>query len=51
MSLNPHKIGRQLCEILAIHRGTRQREAQKKALEWLQKVGIRNRKKIGILSP
>ncbi|MBC7004579.1 ABC transporter ATP-binding protein [Photobacterium sp. BZF1] len=46
MSLNPlHKIGRQLCEILAIHRGTRQREAQKKALEWLQKVGIRNPEK------
>ncbi|PSW18167.1 ABC transporter ATP-binding protein [Photobacterium sanctipauli] len=46
MSLNPlHKIGRQLCETLAIHRGTRQREAQKKALDWLKKVGIRNPEK------
>ncbi|MGF1700122.1 ABC transporter ATP-binding protein [Photobacterium makurazakiensis] len=46
MSLNPlHKVGRQLCETLAIHRGTRQREAQKKALEWLKKVGIRNPEK------
>ncbi|KLV08825.1 microcin ABC transporter ATP-binding protein [Photobacterium aquae] len=43
MSLNPlHKIGRQLCETLAIHRGTRQQAAQQKALEWLGKVGIRN---------
>ncbi|KDM93442.1 ABC transporter ATP-binding protein [Photobacterium galatheae] len=43
MSLNPlHKIGRQLCETLAIHRGIRQRQAEKRALNWLKKVGIRN---------
>lgn len=46
MSLNPlHKIGRQLCEVLAIHRGTRQREAEKRALEWLKKVGLRDPEK------
>ena len=46
MSLNPlHKIGRQLCETLAIHRGMRPREAEKKALAWLKKVGIRNAEK------
>ncbi len=46
MSLNPlHKIGRQLCETLAIHRGTRQKEAEKRALSWLKKVGIRNAEK------
>ncbi|MEJ2762977.1 ABC transporter ATP-binding protein [Photobacterium sp. MCCC 1A19761] len=43
MSLNPlHKIGRQLCETLAIHHGTRQNVAEKRALGWLKKVGIRN---------
>ncbi|QUJ66156.1 ABC transporter ATP-binding protein [Photobacterium sp. GJ3] len=43
MSLNPlHKIGRQLCETLAIHRGMRQKPAEAKALTWLKKVGIRN---------
>ncbi|RWX57037.1 ABC transporter ATP-binding protein [Photobacterium chitinilyticum] len=46
MSLNPlHKVGRQLCETLAIHRGTRQKEAEKRALSWLKKVGIRNAEK------
>ncbi|MGR5145772.1 ABC transporter ATP-binding protein [Photobacterium alginatilyticum] len=46
MSLNPlHKIGRQLCETLAIHRGMRQRDAEKRALSWLKKVGIRNAEK------
>ncbi len=43
MSLNPlHKIGRQLCETLSIHKGVRQRPAEKRALSWLKKVGIRN---------
>ncbi|MDX1300812.1 ABC transporter ATP-binding protein [Photobacterium sp.] len=43
MSLNPlHRIGRQLCETLSIHRGTRQRQAEEIALNWLKKVGIRN---------
>ncbi|UTV26627.1 ABC transporter ATP-binding protein [Photobacterium atrarenae] len=46
MSLNPlHKIGRQLCETLAIHHGTRQRVAEQRALSWLKKVGIRNAEK------
>lgn len=46
MSLNPlHKIGRQLCETLAIHRGMRPQAGEKLALEWLQKVGIRDPEK------
>ncbi|PSW24979.1 microcin ABC transporter ATP-binding protein [Photobacterium swingsii] len=43
MSLNPlHRIGRQLCETLAIHRGMRPKQAEQHALTWLNKVGIRN---------
>ncbi|KJY83998.1 microcin ABC transporter ATP-binding protein [Vibrio galatheae] len=43
VSLNPlHKIGKQLVETLAIHRGLRQRAAEDLAIEWLGKVGIRN---------
>ncbi|MDA0149583.1 ABC transporter ATP-binding protein [Vibrio sp. LaRot3] len=43
VSLNPlHKIGKQLVETLAIHRGLRQQKAEQLALEWLEKVGIRN---------
>ncbi|MDW6005546.1 ABC transporter ATP-binding protein [Vibrio mangrovi] len=43
VSLNPlHKVGRQLVETLAIHRGLRQRQAEDTALHWLKKVGIRN---------
>ncbi|MDC5857329.1 microcin C ABC transporter ATP-binding protein YejF [Vibrio europaeus] len=43
VSLNPlHKIGKQLVETLAIHRGMRQRAAETLAVEWLGKVGIRN---------
>ena len=43
VSLNPlHKIGKQLVETLAIHRGMRQRAAEALAVEWLGKVGIRN---------
>ncbi|KLN66451.1 microcin C ABC transporter ATP-binding protein YejF [Vibrio sp. VPAP30] len=43
VSLNPlHKIGKQLVETLAIHRGLRQRAAEQLAIEWLAKVGIRN---------
>jgi len=42
VSLNPlHKIGKQLVETLAIHRGMRQRTAEQLAVEWLAKVGIR----------
>lgn len=42
VSLNPlHKIGKQLVETLAIHRGMRQRAAEQLAVEWLAKVGIR----------
>ncbi|WP_434362035.1 ABC transporter ATP-binding protein [Parasalinivibrio latis] len=45
VSLNPlHKIGRQLVETLAIHRGMRQQKAESYAVEWLEKVGIRNPK-------
>ncbi|MGL4380023.1 MAG: ABC transporter ATP-binding protein [Vibrio sp.] len=41
VSLNPlHKIGQQLVETLAIHRGLRSAVAQQIALEWLTKVGI-----------
>ncbi|WP_100754402.1 microcin C ABC transporter ATP-binding protein YejF [Vibrio salilacus] len=43
VSLNPlHKIGKQLVETLAIHRGMRQKAAETHAVEWLNKVGIRN---------
>ncbi|NOH81055.1 microcin C ABC transporter ATP-binding protein YejF [Vibrio sp. RE86] len=43
VSLNPlHKIGKQLVETLAIHRGMRQKAAEALAVEWLGKVGIRN---------
>ncbi|WP_394126087.1 microcin C ABC transporter ATP-binding protein YejF [Vibrio hepatarius] len=42
VSLNPlHKIGKQLVETLAIHRGMRQKAAEQLAVEWLAKVGIR----------
>jgi microcin C transport system ATP-binding protein len=42
VSLNPlHKVGRQLVETLTIHRGTRTRQAEAIALNWLEKVGIR----------
>lgn len=42
VSLNPlHKIGKQLVEIVGIHRGLRQRKAEALAIEWLKKVGIR----------
>ncbi|WP_241033789.1 ABC transporter ATP-binding protein [Vibrio maerlii] len=45
VSLNPlHKIGKQLVETLAIHRGMRQRKAEEYAVTWLEKVGIRNPK-------
>ncbi|MGL4828903.1 MAG: ABC transporter ATP-binding protein [Vibrio sp.] len=43
VSLNPlHKIGKQLVETLAIHRGMRATTAEQKAIEWLGKVGIRH---------
>lgn len=43
VSLNPlHKIGKQLVETLAIHRGLRQNKAEQLAIEWLAKVGIRH---------
>lgn len=43
VSLNPlHKIGKQLVETLAIHRGLRQAKAEALAISWLEKVGIRN---------
>lgn len=43
VSLNPlHKIGKQLVETLAIHRGVRQKKAEAIAVEWLEKVGIRH---------
>ncbi|MFV0488820.1 MAG: ATP-binding cassette domain-containing protein, partial [Vibrio fluvialis] len=42
VSLNPlHKIGKQLVETLAIHRGMRQKKAESLAISWLEKVGIR----------
>lgn len=42
VSLNPlHKIGKQLVEILEVHRGLRSKQAQARALAWLEKVGIR----------
>ncbi|MCL9780861.1 ABC transporter ATP-binding protein [Vibrio sp. S4M6] len=42
VSLNPlHRVGKQLIETLAIHRGMRQAKAEKLALEWMKKVGIR----------
>ncbi len=42
VSLNPlHKIGKQLVETLAIHRGMRKAQAEPLALEWLNKVGLR----------
>lgn len=43
VSLNPlHKIGKQLVETVAIHRGLRQAKAEALAIEWLNKVGIRS---------
>ncbi|USD67677.1 ABC transporter ATP-binding protein [Vibrio sp. SCSIO 43136] len=43
VSLNPlHRIERQLVETLEIHRGMRTNKAKALALEWLNKVGIRN---------
>ncbi|OAN11724.1 microcin ABC transporter ATP-binding protein [Photobacterium jeanii] len=46
MSLNPlHRIGKQLCETLAIHRGMRAKQAEQHALGWLKKVGIRDAEK------
>ncbi|MBW3696182.1 ABC transporter ATP-binding protein [Vibrio sp. T187] len=43
VSLNPlHKIGKQLVETLAVHRGMRTNKAQQLAIEWLEKVGIRH---------
>ncbi|MGF1756013.1 ABC transporter ATP-binding protein [Vibrio makurazakiensis] len=43
VSLNPlHKVGKQLVEILTVHRGMRTNKAQSLAIEWLEKVGIRN---------
>ncbi|MGF1685417.1 ABC transporter ATP-binding protein [Photobacterium japonica] len=46
MSLNPlHRVGRQLCEVLALHRGMRQATAEKRAVEWLKKVGLRDAEK------
>ncbi|SEG54130.1 ABC transporter ATP-binding protein [Vibrio hangzhouensis] len=43
VSLNPlHKIGKQLVETLAIHRGMRTSKAEALAISWLKKVGIRN---------
>jgi len=42
VSLNPlHKIGRQLVETVAIHRGLRKNKAHALAINWLEKVGIR----------
>ncbi|PMK03994.1 ABC transporter ATP-binding protein [Vibrio sp. 10N.261.55.A7] len=42
VSLNPlHKIGKQLVETLAVHRGMRQKKAEEMAISWLKKVGIR----------
>ncbi|MBF9002902.1 ABC transporter ATP-binding protein [Vibrio nitrifigilis] len=41
VSLNPlHKIGKQLVETVAVHRGIRQTKAESLAIEWLTKVGI-----------
>ncbi|MFA0442089.1 ABC transporter ATP-binding protein [Vibrio sp. 10N.286.49.B1] len=43
VSLNPlHKVGRQLVETLAIHRGMRSNKAEQLAISWLKKVGIRS---------
>ncbi|RQW64589.1 ABC transporter ATP-binding protein [Vibrio viridaestus] len=43
VSLNPlHRIGRQLTETLAIHRGMRTKKAEQLSIEWMKKVGIRN---------
>ncbi|MCW8346404.1 ABC transporter ATP-binding protein [Vibrio sp. ZSDZ65] len=43
VSLNPlHKIGKQLVETLAIHRGMRATKAEALAVSWLKKVGIRS---------
>lgn len=43
VSLNPlHKVGKQLVETLAIHRGMRTTQAQQRAIQWLGKVGIRH---------
>lgn len=42
VSLNPlHRIGKQLVEVVAIHRGLRSSKAENLAIEWLKKVGIR----------
>ncbi|MBM7035663.1 ABC transporter ATP-binding protein [Vibrio ulleungensis] len=43
VSLNPlHKIGKQLVEVVEIHRGLRASQAKPLAIEWLKKVGIRH---------
>ncbi|MCL9774096.1 ABC transporter ATP-binding protein [Vibrio methylphosphonaticus] len=43
VSLNPlHKVGKQLVETLAIHRGMRATKAEALAVSWLKKVGIRS---------
>ncbi len=43
VSLNPlHKIGKQLVEVVEVHRGLRANQAKPLAIEWLKKVGIRN---------
>ncbi len=43
VSLNPlHKIGKQLVEVVGVHRGLRHNQAQTLALQWLEKVGIRH---------
>ncbi|MCW8335363.1 ABC transporter ATP-binding protein [Vibrio paucivorans] len=43
VSLNPlHKVGKQLVETLAIHRGMRTKKAEQLAISWLEKVGIRH---------
>ncbi|GAA5646174.1 microcin C ABC transporter ATP-binding protein YejF [Vibrio proteolyticus] len=45
VSLNPlHKIGKQLVETLAVHRGMRTNKAESLAITWLDKVGIRHPK-------
>ncbi len=43
VSLNPlHKVGRQLVETVEIHRGLRAKKARELAIQWLNKVGIRD---------
>ncbi|ASU23961.1 microcin ABC transporter ATP-binding protein [Vibrio qinghaiensis] len=43
VSLNPlHKVGKQLIEVVEIHRGLRGSKARQLAIAWLEKVGIRS---------